>query len=133
MVTTKTITKRRRVQDDLFCIKKWCLDIPVVRAISLSNVEANDVVRIGHFPVTGHAKVFTNEENLTKFSLEVERDVESKENDSDLSILLSKQIKVRLGLKPKSVIIHPHGILPRETHKAKRVVDLRKTPELTLV
>jgi hypothetical protein len=38
-----------------FAFKKWCLVIPVVGAFSLSNVEANDVVRIGHLPVTGHA------------------------------------------------------------------------------
>ena len=35
-------------------------------------------------------------------------------------------LKIRLGVKPKEVVVLEPGDLPRATHKAKRLIDLRR-------
>ena len=37
-----------------------------------------------------------------------------------------EELKVRLGVKPHEIIIHEDGYLPRQTHKANRVIDERQ-------
>jgi phenylacetate-CoA ligase len=74
--------------------------------------------------------IIDEEEHLTKFDIEVE-----KENDIllthelELSDKLSKKIKERLGVKPRHIKILQKGDIPRATHKAKRIIDQRKKSE----
>ncbi|MBM7867696.1 AMP-binding protein [Heliobacterium gestii] len=64
------------------------------------------------------------ENHLSKFRLEVE----SRSPQAPVGVLadrLSHGIKSRLGVRPAQIDVLPPNSLPRSTHKAKRVVDLR--------
>lgn len=75
--------------------------------------------------LTGEFRITVFDENhLSKYSLEVERG-ESTESDAALIERVLHDAKTRLGVRPKSVTILEPNTLPRSTHKAKRVVDLR--------
>jgi phenylacetate-CoA ligase len=70
------------------------------------------------------------EEHLTKFDIEVEKeDNILLTQELELSSKLSKKIKERLGVKPRHIKILQKGDIPRATHKAKRIIDLRKKSE----
>ncbi len=76
--------------------------------------------------LSGEYRISLFEENhLTRFELEIERDEISTENDQLLLDRLLHDLKLRLGVKPKKITLLPVDELPRSTHKAKRVVDLR--------
>lgn len=69
--------------------------------------------------------VFT-EDFATKYRVEVEKHAGENVEDSNLAKLVADSIKARLGVRPKEVLVLKEGELPRETHKAKRLIDLRK-------
>jgi phenylacetate-CoA ligase len=76
--------------------------------------------------LSGEYRISVFEENhLTKFDVEVERLHQSSANEDDLSNRISHEVKTRLGIRPRAVKILNHGDLPRATHKAKRLIDLR--------
>lgn len=64
------------------------------------------------------------EEHLTRFDIEVEHNG-NPEDASRLEEYLRQEIKTRLGVRPKRVLLLAPEILPRHTHKAKRVIDTR--------
>jgi phenylacetate-CoA ligase len=80
------------------------------------------------------------EEHLTRYDLDVEYDPSAaKAGAADgaasdgaplsaqaLADRIAHDVKTRLGVKPKKVNVVEPGTLPRSTHKAKRLVDLRK-------
>ena len=57
--------------------------------------------------------------------MEVERGADFQGVDEDAGEEVGKQIATRLGVRPRKVTILAQGTLPRATHKAKRLVDLR--------
>jgi phenylacetate-CoA ligase len=61
------------------------------------------------------------EKHLDVLTLEVEN---TKKKVPEVQALVATAIKARLGVSAQ-VIVHPEGTLPRETHKAKRIVDKR--------
>jgi phenylacetate-CoA ligase len=65
------------------------------------------------------------EDRLSKFDLEVERENGYAAVDRELAERLTHETKTRLGVRPRTVTVQPPGTLPRATHKAKRLVDLR--------
>jgi phenylacetate-CoA ligase len=74
--------------------------------------------------------VIDEEEHLTKFDIEVEKeDGILVTQELILSDELSKKIKERLGVKPRHIKILQKGDIPRATHKAKRIIDQRKKSE----
>jgi phenylacetate-CoA ligase len=64
------------------------------------------------------------EDRLAKFVVEVEKIESSKVSSTEIAENISNSIKTRLGVKPKRVDILAENSLPRETHKAKRIVKL---------
>jgi phenylacetate-CoA ligase len=60
----------------------------------------------------------------------VERSSSSEEDTNTIAEKVSQKIKTRTGVKPKEVVVLDEGSLPRATHKAKRVVDLRVASNL---
>ncbi|MHB8120436.1 MAG: acyl-CoA synthetase family protein [Methanothrix sp.] len=64
----------------------------------------------------------------------MERSSGSKEDTNTIAEKVSQKIKTRTGVKPKEVIVLDEGTIPRATHKAKRVVDLRaaSNPQINL-
>jgi phenylacetate-CoA ligase len=74
--------------------------------------------------------IIDEEEHLTKFDIEVEKeDNILLTQELELSDKLSKKIKERLGVKPRHIRILQKGDIPRATHKAKRIIDKREKSE----
>jgi len=61
----------------------------------------------------------------------VERVGDFQGSDEDVADEVKKQIATRLGVRPRRVKVLAAGVLPRATHKAKRLVDLRGTEDIT--
>ena len=76
--------------------------------------------------ITGEYRIRIFDKNLsTAYSVEVEKN----DDITDVEALrenIWKELKVRLGVKPHEIIIHEDGYLPRQTHKANRVIDERQ-------
>ena len=82
--------------------------------------------------LSGEYQISLYEQNhLTRFELNIERDELSSEHDQALLNQLQHDLKLRLGVKPAKINLLPTGTLPRSTHKAKRVVDLRQSSPAT--
>ena len=76
--------------------------------------------------LSGEYRITAITENFsTKFIVEVERAVGNSDSTESLAELVSHQIKTRVGVKPKQVIVLEHDVLPRATHKAVRLIDER--------
>ena len=76
--------------------------------------------------LTGEYRITVFTENYTtRYKVEVERNQNSGSNHAELEEEVSHQLKTRLGVKPKEVVVLEPGELPRATHKAKRLIDLR--------
>lgn len=76
--------------------------------------------------LTGEYRVTVFEEkHITRFNVEVEKRAGSNADVNELAEKVSHEIKIQLGVKAKEVVILEEGELPRATHKAKRLIDLR--------
>lgn len=76
--------------------------------------------------LTGEYRVTVFEEkHITRFNVEVEKRAGSNIDVKELAEKVSHEIKIQLGVKAKEVVILEEGELPRATHKAKRLIDLR--------
>lgn len=77
--------------------------------------------------LTGEYRVnIVEDRHITKFTVEVERREGAEISKEALRDQVAYEIKMKLGVKPKEVIVLEDGELPRATHKAKRLVDLRE-------
>ncbi|MDQ7989518.1 MAG: phenylacetate--CoA ligase [Candidatus Dactylopiibacterium sp.] len=99
-------------------------DMFIVNGVNVFPSDIEFVIRSlpglnGEFRIT-----VADERHLTRYSLEVERG-ESTESDAALAERIAHDAKTRLGVRPRAVTILAPGSLPRTTHKARRVVDLR--------
>ena len=76
--------------------------------------------------LSGEYRIKAITENFsTKFIVEVERAVGNTDTSEFLAAIVSHEIKTRVGVKPKEVIVLEHSELPRATHKAIRLIDER--------
>ncbi|KYC46493.1 MAG: hypothetical protein AMQ74_01811 [Candidatus Methanofastidiosum methylothiophilum] len=88
-----------------------------------SSVEA--VVRANP-KLTGEYRLVVDRiEHLDVLTVEVEKTAGYKGDLKVLEGIIQRDIKAVLGITPK-VAVYEDGTLPRETHKAKRIVDKRK-------
>ena len=77
--------------------------------------------------LTGEYRVnIIEDKHITKFTVEVERREGVDVAEDIIREQVAYEIKMKLGVKPKEVIVLEEGELPRATHKAKRLVDLRE-------
>lgn len=77
--------------------------------------------------LTGEYRITVLTDNhITKFNVEVEKTSQSTIEKEKLVHIISDEIKTHLGVKPKEVIVLEDGMLPRATHKAKRIIDIRQ-------
>jgi len=100
-------------------------DMLIVSGVNVFPSDIEYVVRnmeelSGEYRITAITESFT-----TKFKVEVERALGNDEPKEALAEKVLAKIKVRIGVKPKEVIILDNGELPRATHKAKRLIDER--------
>ncbi|MEE3660359.1 phenylacetate--CoA ligase [Brenneria sp. g21c3] len=107
-----TVTGRK---DDMFIVSGVNVFPGDLEAIVRATPELNGEYRITLY----------EEDHLTRFDLEVERSGDTGEEDEQLAARLHQEIKTRLGVRPKRVLLLAPETLPRHTHKAKRVIDTR--------
>lgn len=98
-------------------------DMFIVNGVNIFPSDIEVVIR--NIPeLTGEYRIVLYEENhLTRFSLEVERTTPG--DDAALIGRIRHDTKTRLGVVPREVKILEAGTLPRNTHKAKRILDQR--------
>ncbi len=102
-------------------------DMFIISGVNVFPSDVEFVVR--NIPgLSGEYRITLFEENhLTRFELEAERQKDGDpEQDQTLINQLQHALKIRLGVKPAGIRLLAEGILPRSTHKAKRVQDLRQ-------
>lgn len=100
-------------------------DMLIVSGVNIFPSDIEFIVR-NIKELTGEYRVYALSENFTtKFKVEVEKFADVSISNEALAEKVSQNIKARLGVKPKEVVILEEGALPRATHKAKRFVDLR--------
>ncbi|NLM13925.1 MAG: phenylacetate--CoA ligase, partial [Epulopiscium sp.] len=100
-------------------------DMLIVSGVNIFPSDIEFIVR-NIKELTGEYRVYALSENFTtKFKVEVEKFADVSISNEALAEKVSQNIKARLGVKPKEVVILKEGALPRATHKAKRFIDLR--------
>ena len=100
-------------------------DMFIVSGVNVFPSDIEFVIR-NQEGLTGEYRITVSTENFThKYKVEVEKDASSGEAKEILAEKVSVALKTRLGVKPKEVVVLEEGDLPRATHKAKRLVDLR--------
>lgn len=100
-------------------------DMFIVSGVNVFPSDVEYVIRtIEHLTGEYRITVFT-EQFTTRYKVEVERNRDNNANHTALAEDVSHQLKTRLGVKPKEVVVREPGDLPRATHKAKRLIDLR--------
>jgi len=101
-------------------------DMIIVSGVNVFPSDIEYVVR-GNSRLSGEYRITVyTKEHLTKFDVEVEWANGSSHTDEETLIKdISQQIKTRAGVKPSHIRILESDTLPRNTHKAKRVIDLR--------
>jgi phenylacetate-CoA ligase len=101
-------------------------DMIIVSGVNLFPSDIEYVVR-GDPELTGEYRITVyDERHLTRFDVEVEPAAGREGKAEELALRVAGAIKKHSGLRPKNVRISPAGTIPRATHKAKRVIDLRK-------
>ncbi len=100
-------------------------DMIIVSGVNVFPSDVEYVVR--NVPgLTGEYRIVVyTESRLTRFDVEVERSGDFLGADDELGDEVRKQIATRLGVRPRQVKVLAAGALPRATHKAKRLLDLR--------
>ncbi len=102
-------------------------DLLIISGVNVFPSDIEYVVRnipelSGEYRITAYTENFS-----TKFKVEVETALGTDSLQAQkLATQVSQQIKTRVGVKPSEVLVLEHGELPRSTHKAKRLIDLRK-------
>lgn len=100
-------------------------DMIIVSGVNVFPSDIEYVVR-QQSGLTGEYRIKVYEENrLVRFDVEVEAIDENAVSSESITKQITSQIKVKSGVKPRLVTVQPAGTLPRTTHKAKRLIDLR--------
>ncbi|AOY75921.1 phenylacetate--CoA ligase family protein [Clostridium formicaceticum] len=100
-------------------------DMFIVSGVNVFPSDVEFVIR--NIPeLTGEYRITVFTENFTtKYKVEVEKLATSDIDEAALIAKVQDSIKTRLGVRPKEVVLLKEGELPRATHKAKRLIDLR--------
>ncbi|MFD1775020.1 phenylacetate--CoA ligase family protein [Paenibacillus rhizophilus] len=101
-------------------------DMFIVSGVNVFPSDIEFVVR--NMPeLTGEYQVtLSNENYATKYKVSVERAEGNEESSEAIAVKVSERLKTRLGVRPSEVSVLEANVLPRATHKAKRIVDLRE-------
>lgn len=103
-------------------------DMFIISAVNVFPSDIEAVVRDIQ-GITGEYRIRVFEENFAcRYSVEIEKNEGSTENDIEVAERVSAALKSRIGVKPASVTVHEYGELDtRSEHKSSRVIDERKT------
>lgn len=105
-------------------------DMFIVSGVNVFPSDIEFVVRSmkelnGEYRITVYTK-----DRLTRFDVEVESVGFFDDGGIAISEHIVQQIKLRTGVRPTCVKILEDNVLPRATHKAKRLVDQREAAEV---
>ncbi|MCG5501339.1 phenylacetate--CoA ligase family protein [Ectothiorhodospira lacustris] len=100
-------------------------DMIIINGVNVFPCDVECVIRA--IPgVSGEYRIVVyKEDHLSRFDIELERADKTGDPEA-LRRRVVEDIKTRLGVRPREVRLLEPGSLPRTTHKAKRVLDLRK-------
>lgn len=96
-------------------------DMLIIKGVNVFPSDVEAVVRGLDYLTGEYRLIVEREKHLDVLTIEVEN---TKKKVPEVQALVATAIKARLGVTAQ-VIVHPEGTLPRETHKAKRIVDKR--------
>lgn len=101
-------------------------DMFIVSAVNVFPSDVEAVIR-GLDCITGEYLIRVFEKDFTcKYSVEVEKKYNVKDDDDKVADIVSKALKARIGVKPYTVVVHKDGGLnTRSEHKSKRIIDER--------
>jgi phenylacetate-CoA ligase len=101
-------------------------DMFIVSGVNIFPSDIEFVVR-GINELNGEYRITVySHDRLTCFDVEAEAVGYLDDGGVALSGQIAQQIKLRAGVRPSRVKILEDGVLPRATHKAKRLVDERE-------
>lgn len=102
-------------------------DMFIVSGVNVFPGDIEYVIR-GLEGISGEYRIRLSEKDFTtKYAVEVEQQAGSAEDTAALQARVSAALKARLGVKPAEILVLEEGAIPRETHKAKRIIDERKS------
>ncbi len=96
-------------------------DMLIVKGVNVFPSDVEAVVRGADYLTGEYRLIVDRAKHLDVLTIEVEN---TKKKPEEVQVQLATAIKARLGVTAQ-VIVHPPGTLPRETHKAKRIIDKR--------
>ncbi len=77
--------------------------------------------------LNGEYRVIVYEDqHLTKFDIEVELSPGFEAQEEEVASTIAERVKTRAGVRPHRINFVAEGAIPRETHKAKRLLDRRE-------
>ncbi len=101
-------------------------DMFIVSGVNVFPSDIEYVVR-SMDELNGEYRVIVYEDqHLTKFDIEVELNPGFEAREEEVASAISDQVKTRAGVRPHRVNFVADGSIPRETHKAKRLLDRRE-------
>lgn len=104
-------------------------DMLIISGVNVFPSDIEFVVR-GIKELNGEYRITVySEDHLTRFDVEVESAGYLDDGGVALAAQIAHQIKSRTGVRPSHVKILTDGVLPRATHKAKRLVDQREVAD----
>ncbi|MFA4862012.1 phenylacetate--CoA ligase family protein [Methanoregula sp.] len=96
-------------------------DMLIIKGVNVFPSDVEAVVRGADYLTGEYRLIVDRAKHLDILTIEVEN---TKKKPAEVQVQLATAIKARLGVTAQ-VIVHPPGTLPRETHKAKRIIDKR--------
>jgi len=96
-------------------------DMLIIKGVNVFPSDVEAVVRGADYLTGEYRLIVDRAKHLDVLTIEVEN---TKKEPADVQDRVATAIKARLGVRAE-VIVHPPGTLPRETHKAKRIIDKR--------
>lgn len=100
-------------------------DMLIIRGVNVFPSDIEMVVRKNNDLTGEYRLVITEEMHLAKLTVEIEHAPHVTGDTARLAERFCRECQSILGIRP-DVKVLPPGTLPRATHKAKRVLDLRK-------
>lgn len=100
-------------------------DMLIISGVNVFPSDIETVIRKNNDMTGEYRLVVTEEKHLAKITVEAEHAPHISGDTTGLAVRVQKECQSILGIRPNIKILEP-GDLPRATHKAQRVVDLRK-------
>lgn len=106
-------------------------DMFIVSGVNVFPSDVECAIRQSALTTGEYRITLYNENYTTRYKIEVERGCESY-SLGEVAQDTDQILRTRLGVRPREVTVLEKGILPRATHKARRIIDLREEKLVTI-